>query len=36
MENGIKIAEYLKAHPKVEKVLCPLFPEHPGYHVHNK
>ncbi|PJJ54963.1 cystathionine gamma-synthase [Hymenobacter chitinivorans] len=32
-ENGRKIAEYLKAHPKVEKVYWPGFQDHPNHDV---
>ncbi|TGE22139.1 cystathionine gamma-synthase [Hymenobacter aquaticus] len=32
-ENGRKIAEYLKAHPKVEKVYWPGFQDHPNHAV---
>ncbi|WP_426493022.1 cystathionine gamma-synthase [Hymenobacter sp. 102] len=32
-ENGRKVAEYLKAHPKVEKVYWPGFPDHPNHAV---
>lgn len=30
-ENGKVVAEYLKKHPKVEKVFWPGFEDHPGY-----
>jgi cystathionine beta-lyase len=30
-ENGRVVAEYLKAHPKVEKVFWPGFPDHPNH-----
>jgi cystathionine gamma-lyase/cystathionine beta-lyase len=30
-ENGRKIAAYLKAHPKVDKVYWPGFPDHPNH-----
>jgi cystathionine beta-lyase/cystathionine gamma-synthase len=30
-ENGAKIAHWLKAHPKVDKVYWPGFEDHPGY-----
>jgi cystathionine beta-lyase len=30
-ENGRAIAEFLKAHPKVEKVYWPGFPDHPNH-----
>lgn len=32
-ENGRVIAEYLKQHPKVEKVFWPGFPDHPNHPV---
>ena len=32
-ENGRKVAEFLKAHPKVKKVNWPGFPEHPNHEV---
>ena len=32
-ENGAKIAEYLKAHPKVKKVYWPGFADHPNHEV---
>ncbi|RSK51381.1 cystathionine gamma-synthase [Hymenobacter rigui] len=32
-ENGRKVAEYLKAHPKVEKVYWPGFQDHPNHAV---
>lgn len=35
-ENAIKIAELLKSHPKVEKVLYCGFPDHPGYKIMKK
>ena len=34
--NGRKIAEYLKAHPKVGKVFWPGFEDHPGYAIAKK
>jgi cystathionine beta-lyase len=34
--NGRKIAEYLKAHPKIGKVYWPGFPEHPNHSVAKK
>ncbi|HEX8425131.1 cystathionine gamma-synthase [Hymenobacter sp.] len=30
-ENGRAVAEYLKTHPKVEKVFWPGFPDHPNH-----
>ena len=35
-ENGRKIAEYLKTHPKVEKIYWPGFEDHPGHAVAKK
>jgi cystathionine beta-lyase/cystathionine gamma-synthase len=32
-ENGAKVANWLRAHPKVAKVYWPGFPDHPGYAV---
>ena len=34
--NGRKIAEFLKAHPKIEKIYWPGFPEHPNHEVAKK
>lgn len=34
--NGRKIAEYLKQHPKIEKVYWPGFPEHPNHDIAKK
>lgn len=34
--NGRKIAEYLKAHPKVGKVYWPGFPDHPNHAIAKK
>jgi cystathionine beta-lyase len=34
--NGKKIAEYLKAHPKVGKVFWPGFPDHPNHDIAKK
>ena len=34
--NGRKIAEYLKAHPKIGKVYWPGFPEHPNHNIAKK
>jgi cystathionine gamma-lyase len=34
--NGRKIAEYLKTHPKIEKVYWPGFAEHPNHHIAKK
>ncbi len=35
-ENGRKVAEYLKAHPKVEKIYWPGFTDHPNHNVAKK
>lgn len=35
-ENGRAVAEYLKAHPKVEKVYWPGFEDHPNHEVAKK
>jgi cystathionine gamma-lyase len=35
-ENAQKIAEFLKNHPKVEKVYYPGFPDHPGHEIAKK
>ncbi len=32
-ENGEKVAQFLKTHPKIEKVYWPGFPEHPNHAV---
>jgi cystathionine gamma-lyase/cystathionine beta-lyase len=32
-ENGIKIAHYLKNHPKISKVYWPGFEDHPNHHI---
>lgn len=34
--NGRKIAEFLKAHPKIDKVYWPGFPDHPNHEVAKK
>lgn len=34
--NGRKAAEYLKNHPKIEKVYWPGFPEHPNHEIAKK
>jgi cystathionine gamma-lyase len=34
--NGRKIAEYLKTHPKIEKIYWPGFPEHPNHDIAKK
>lgn len=34
--NGRKIAEYLKTHPKIEKVYWPGFPDHPNHAIAKK
>lgn len=35
-ENGRKVAEYLKNHPKIEKIYWPGFEDHPGHEVAKK
>ena len=35
-ENGRKIAEYLKTHPKVDKIYWPGFTDHPNHEVAKK
>lgn len=35
-ENGIKVAEYLASHPKVNKIYWPGFPTHPNHEVAKK
>ncbi|MGM1429046.1 cystathionine gamma-synthase [Sphingobacterium lactis] len=35
-ENGRQVAEYLKNHPKIEKIYWPGFEEHPGHDVAKK
>jgi len=35
-ENSAAIAEFLRAHPKVETVFYPGFPDHPGYAIAKK
>lgn len=35
-ENGKKIAHFLKAHPAIEKVYWPGFPEHPNHEIAKK
>lgn len=35
-ENGRKVAEYLKNHPRVEKIYWPGFEDHPGHDVAKK
>ena len=35
-ENGRKVAEYLKDHPRVEKIYWPGFEDHPGHDVAKK
>lgn len=34
--NGRKVAEFLKTHPKIEKVYWPGFPEHPNHEIAKK
>lgn len=35
-QNGRKVAEFLRAHPKVGKVYWPGFPDHPGHAIAKK
>lgn len=35
-ENGRKVAEFLKGHPKVERVYWPGFSDHPGHEIAQK
>lgn len=35
-QNGRKIAEYLRNHPKIEKVYWPGFPDHPNHEIAKK
>ena len=35
-ENGAAVANFLKAHPKVEKVYWPGFEDHPNHHIAKK
>lgn len=35
-ENGKEVAHFLKAHPKVDKVYWPGFPEHPNHEIAKK
>jgi len=35
-ENGIAVANFLKNHPKIEKVYWPGFPEHPNHEIAKK
>lgn len=35
-ENGVRIAHYLKNHPKIEKVYWPGFEEHPNHEIAKK
>ncbi len=32
-ENGVKVAEYLESHPKIEKVIYPGLESHPMHHI---
>ena len=34
--NGRKVAEYLKAHPKIDKLYWPGFPDHPNHDIAKK
>lgn len=35
-ENGRRVAEYLKGHPRVDKLYWPGFPEHPNHEIAKK
>jgi cystathionine gamma-lyase len=35
-ENGMAVAKWLEANPRVEKVLYPELESHPQYHIHKK
>lgn len=35
-ENGMKVAQYLEAHPKVERVIFPGLASHPGHEIAKK
>ena len=35
-ENGRKVAEYLKKHPKIDKLYWPGFEDHPNHHIAKK
>lgn len=35
-ENGLKVAEFLQQHPKVDRVLYPGLPDHPGHEIARK
>lgn len=34
--NGRKVAEYLKTHPKIEKIYWPGFTDHPNHEIAKK
>ncbi|MBN2557572.1 MAG: aminotransferase class I/II-fold pyridoxal phosphate-dependent enzyme [Clostridia bacterium] len=36
MENGIRLAEFLQSHPKIERVLYPALPGHPQHELARK
>ena len=36
MKNALALGEFLEAHPKIEKVLHPGMPSHPGYELNKK
>ena len=36
VSNALKVVEYLKNHPKVEKVNHPVLPDHPAHALYNK
>jgi len=35
-ENGLAVAKFLEANPRVERVLYPELPSHPQHHIHKK
>jgi len=35
-ENALRVAQYLEAHPCVEKVMYPALPSHPQHEIHKK
>jgi cystathionine gamma-lyase len=35
-KNALAIARYLESHPKIEKVIYPGLPSHPGYEIMKK
>jgi len=35
-ENALRVAQYLEAHPMVERVMYPALPSHPQHEIHKK